>query len=368
MGMGNFIGEIGSGFKEELIPSGEEIGKMLAENIKIATREIIEFQKELANLNTILKVSQTELNKYGEKFIDLSINTGINKKEVLEGAQHILTLGVKKNELLDFLEITAKTATAGQITTNAAAEMLQTITKAYGTSLREAEAIADTLLTIQGKTSISLGMLEEPLKAIAAVSGPLGINFDEVGAAMIQFIRNENTASEAASMLKSIFIELSTEGYKAAETFESLSGMTFESFIASGGTLQETLELLERSAQENNQSLKEMFSSVEAGNAAFLLTGMNSEGFSRHLENMKNNSGEMSAAYTAATANIKDEWDKLLNAMTSHWGRFVSFFEKPLYMTIKEVRQLVDGQDNGEENLNETKRKIAENEKEITSL
>lgn len=96
MGMGNFIGEIGSSFKEELIPSGEEIGKMLAENIKIATREIIEFQKELANLNTILKVSQTELNKYGEKFIDLSINTGINKKEVLEGAQHILTLGVKK--------------------------------------------------------------------------------------------------------------------------------------------------------------------------------------------------------------------------------------------------------------------------------
>lgn len=368
MGMGNFIGEIGSGFKEELIPSGEEIGKILAENIKIATREIIEFQKELANLNTILKVSQTELNKYGEKFIDLSINTGINKKEVLEEAQHILALGVKKNELLDFLEITVKTATAGQIATNAAAEMLQTINKAYGTSLREVEAIADTLLTIQGKTSISLGMLEESLKAIAAVSGPLGINFDEVGAAMIQFIRNENTASEAASMLKSIFIELSTEGYKAAETFESLSGMTFESFIASGGTLQETLELLKRSAQENNQSLKEMFSSVEAGNAAFLLTGMNSEEFSRHLENMKNNSGEMSAAYTVATANIKDEWDKLLNAMTSHWERFVSFFEKPLYMTIKEVRQLVDGQDNGEENLNETKRKIAEHEKEVQKI
>lgn len=80
---------------------------------------------------------------------------------------------------------------------------------------------------------------------------------------------------------------------------------------------------------------------------------------------MKNKSGELNTAYAIASANIKTEWDKLTNAMNSRWRDLVTFLEKPIYVVIKEIRQLVDGQDNRAENLEDTKKRIAEHEAEI---
>ena len=112
-------------------------------------------------------------------------------------------------------------------------------------------------------------------------------------------------------------------------------------------------------AKKTNKSIVDLFGSVEAGSAALNLTGLNAEKFSEKINDMKNKSGELNTAYTIASANIKTEWDKLTNAMNSRWRNLVTFLEKPIYVVIKEIRQLVDGQDNRVENLEDTKKRIA---------
>lgn len=330
-----------------------------ANKTRLAIQDMIAFQKQLSTVNTLLKVSREELNKYAESFIDLSIKTGASKEDIAKGAYQALSSGIRKEDLVDFLETASKTAMAGQTTAETAIKTLSSVMNAYKMEAREAGEIADWLLTVQNKGVTTVGELGAYLADVTAISAPLKVTLNDVGAALAQITQNGNNTAKSTTMLKTMFNELSKEGQKAADIFTKISGQSFRDFIAKGGDLQGALNLMEDHAKKTNKSIVDLFGSVEAGSAALNLTGLNAEKFSEKLNDMKNKSGELNTAYTIASANIKTEWDKLTNAMNSRWRNLVTFLEKPIYVVIKEIRQLVDGQDNSAENLEDTKKRIA---------
>ena len=330
-----------------------------ANKTRLAIQDMIAFQKQLSTVNTLLKVSREELNKYADAFIDLSIKTGASKEDIAKGAYQALSSGIKKEDLVDFLETASKTALAGQTTAEISIKTISSVMNAYKMEAREAGEIADWLLTVQNKGVTTVGELGAYLADVTAISAPLKITLNDVGAALAQITQNGNNTAKSTTMLKTMFNELSKEGQQAADIFTKISGQSFRDFIAKGGDLQGALNLMEDHAKKTNKSIVDLFGSVEAGSAALNLTGLNAEKFSEKLNDMKNKSGELNTAYAIASANIKTEWDKLTNAMNSRWRNLVTFLEKPIYVVIKEIRQFVDGQDNRAENLEDTKKRIA---------
>lgn len=330
-----------------------------ANKTRLAIQDMIAFQKQLSTVNTLLKVSREELNKYADAFIDLSIKTGASKEDIANGAYQALSSGIKKEDLVDFLETASKTALAGQTTAETSIKTISSIMNAYKMEAREAGEIADWLLTVQNKGVTTVGELGAYLADVTAISAPLKITLNDVGAALAQITQNGNNTAKSTTMLKTMFNELSKEGQQAADIFTKISGQSFRDFIAKGGELQGALNIMADHAKKTNKSIVDLFGSVEAGSAALNLTGLNAEKFSEKLNDMKNKSGELNTAYAIASANIKTEWDKLTNAMNSRWRDLVTFLEKPIYVVIKEIRQLVDGQDNRTENLEDTKKRIA---------
>ncbi|RGY64526.1 phage tail tape measure protein [Fusobacterium ulcerans] len=330
-----------------------------ANKTRLAIQDMIAFQKQLSTVNTLLKASREELNKYADAFIDLSIKTGASKEDIANGAYQALSSGIKKEDLVDFLETASKTALAGQTTAEISIKTISSIMNAYKMEAREAGEIADWLLTVQNKGVTTVGELGAYLADVTAISAPLKVTLNDVGAALAQITQNGNNTAKSTTMLKTMFNELSKEGQQAADIFTKISGQSFRDFIAKGGDLQGALNLMEDHAKKTNKSIVDLFGSVEAGSAALNLTGLNAEKFSEKLNDMKNKSGELNTAYAIASANIKTEWDKLTNAMNSRWRDLVTFLEKPIYVVIKEIRQLVDGQDNRAENLEDTKKRIA---------
>ena len=339
-----------------------------ANKTRLAIQDMIAFQKQLSTVNTLLKVSREELNKYADAFIDLSIKTGASKEDIAKGAYQALSSGIKKEDLVDFLETASKTALAGQTTAETSIKTISSIMNAYKMEAREAGEIADWLLTVQNKGVTTVGELGAYLADVTAISAPLKISLNDVGAALAQITQNGNNTAKSTTMLKTMFNELSKEGQQAADIFTKISGQSFRDFIAKGGDLQGALNIMADHAKKTNKSIVDLFGSVEAGSAALNLTGLNAEKFSEKINDMKNKSGELNTAYTIASANIKTEWDKLTNAMNSRWRNLVTFLEKPIYVVIKEIRQLVDGQDNRAENLEDTKKRIAEHEVEIQKI
>lgn len=339
-----------------------------ANKTRLAIQDMIAFQKQLSTVNTLLKGSREELNKYADEFINLSIRTGQAKEDIANGAYQALSSGVAKKDLVNFLEVATKTAQAGLTTTETSIQTISSIMNAYKMTATEAGEIADWLLTVQNKGVTTVGELGSYLSDVTSIAAPLNVTLNDIGAALAQMTQNGNNTAKSTTMLKTMLSELSKEGQKAADVFTKIAGQSFRDFITNGGDLQGALNLMEQHAKSTNKSIVDLFGSVEAGSAALNLTGLNAQKFSEKLNDMKNKAGELNTAYEIATANIKSEWDKLCNVMDSKWRSLVTWLEKPIYITLKTVRKAVDGDNSAFEDYNKNKARVAQLEAEQREL
>ena len=340
----------------------------LGNKTRMAIKDMIAFQSQLSTVNTLLKGSREELNKFANDFVNLSIRTGQAKEDIANGAYQALSSGIAKEDLNNFLEVATKTAQAGLTTTEISIKTISSVLNAYKMSAMEATNVADLLLTVQNKGVTTVGELGAYLSDVTSISSSLNITLDEIGAAIATLTQNGNSTAKTMTMLKTMFTELSKEGQKAADIFKEISGESFTEFIKNGGTLQEAIKLLEEYAKKSNKSLMDMFGSVEAGSAALNLTGLNAEVFAKRLDDMKNKSGELNTSYAIATANIKSEWDKLCNAMDSKWRKVVLALEKPIYITLKAIRKSVDGDNSAFEDYDKNKKEVKILEEKVVKI
>lgn len=316
----------------------------VANKLRVTTKEVMAYQKQLGMVNTLLKVSRDELNKYGDEFERLSLKTGASKTEIANAAYQALSSGVGKGDLIGFLETASKTAIAGQATVEQSVGTITSIINAYKMEMSEAGKVADWLLTIQNEGVTTVRELGDQLGDVTSISAALGVSLNDVGGAIAQMTVNGNNTAKTITMLKSMLSELSKEGQMAADNFEKLSGQNFTEFIANGGTLQEAMIKMKEYAKKSNKSVVDLFSSVEAGSAALNLTGINAENFANKLEKVASSSGELETAYRTATNNIQSEWEKLVIAMDNKWSKFVkSIVESEVaFNFIKSLRESLE--------------------------
>lgn len=349
----------------------------VANKLRVTTKEVMAYQKQLGMVNTLLKVSRDELNKYGDEFERLSLKTGASKIEIADAAYQALSSGVGKRDLITFLETASKTAIAGQATVEQSVGTITSIINAYKMEMSEAGKVADWLLTIQNEGVTTVRELGDQLGDVTSISAALGVSLNDVGGAIAQMTVNGNNTAKTITMLKSMLSELSKEGQMAADNFKKISGQSFTEFITNGGTLQEAMIKMEEYAKKSNKSVVDLFSSVEAGSAALNLTGINAENFANKLDKVASSSGELETAYRTATDNIQSEWEKLIIAMDNKWSKFVKSVveNESLLNFVKNIRRAIDGEDNSleiqldrEKELPDLKKKLEEITKELEEV
>lgn len=323
----------------------------VANKLRVTTKGVMAYQKQLGMVNTLLKVSRDELNKYGDEFERLSLKTGASKTEIANAAYQALSSGVGKGDLIGFLETASKTAIAGQATVEQSVGTITSIINAYKMEMSEAGKVADWLLTIQNEGVTTVRELGDQLGDVTSISAALGVSLNDVGGAIAQMTVNGNNTAKTITMLKSMLSELSKEGQTAADNFKKLSGQSFTEFIANGGTLQEAMIKMEEYAKKSNKSVVDLFSSVEAGSAALNLTGINAENFANKLEKVASSSGELETAYKTATTNIYYEWQKLTLAIDKQWNTLVETIitDDRMVNFIKRLRTSLDGENNNDD-------------------
>lgn len=326
-------------------------GIYVANKLRVTTKEVMAYQKQLGMVNTLLKVSRDELNKYGDEFERLSLKTGASKTEIADAAYQALSSGVGKEDLLGFLETASKTAIAGQATVEQSVGTITSIINAYKMEMSEAGKVADWLLTIQNEGVTTVRELGDQLGDVTSISAALGVSLNDVGGAIAQMTVNGNNTAKTITMLKSMLSELSKEGQVAADNFKTLAGESFNEFIANGGTLQEAMIKMEEYAKKTNRSITDLFGSTDAGSAALNLAGINAESFANKLNKVASSSGELETAYKTATTNIYYEWQKLTLAIDKQWNTLVETIinDDRMINFIKRLRTSLDGENNNDD-------------------
>jgi TP901 family phage tail tape measure protein len=294
-GMGDTVGRTATVMAGAVATAGAALAGVAAK----ATAEAVQFEQGMAEVFTLLPdATDAAMSQMTDDVLSFSAAAGVVPDEVITPLYNALSAGVPPDNVFDFLETANQAAIGGASDLNTAVDGLTSVVNAYGQEVLSYSQASDVIFaTIRGGKT-TLDELSAAMFNVVPTAASLGIELETVGAALAAMTAQGVPTSVATTQLRQLFVELSDAGSDAAERFAEISGTSFPDFIASGGTVQEVLQTLEQDAIDNGTAMRDLFGSVEATNAALLLTGEQGGAlFTAQLEAQAEAAGATSAAY-----------------------------------------------------------------------
>lgn len=267
--------------------------------------EFSKFEKGIQEVLTLIPNASAEMrDKLSQDAMDIAARFGTLPEDVLPAMYQALSAGVPADNVFDFLETASKAAMGGVANLETTVDGITSVVNAYGESVLDANQASDIMFTTLrlGKTDFT--QLSSSLFNVVPVAASLGVAFGDVGAGLATITAQGTPTTVATTQLRQMFVELGNDTTKVGSLFKELSGQSFPDFITSGGNTADVLAILSEHASANNLTMAQLFSSIEAGQAALGLTGANAESFSAALEEMENAAGATQAAYEQMAAGI----------------------------------------------------------------
>jgi TP901 family phage tail tape measure protein len=140
----------------------------------------IKVEKSLANINSVLNVSSSELQKFGGKLFDVAKNTGQTFDQVAEAATELARQGLGATETLKRLNDALILSRLSGLDAAQSVEGLTAAYNSFATSGITTSEILNKLVVVSQKFAVSEKDLIEGLKRSASVANQAGVSLDEL--------------------------------------------------------------------------------------------------------------------------------------------------------------------------------------------
>lgn len=235
--------------------------------------------------------------KMSEDMLKFSTRMNVLTEDSLPALYHAISAGVPEENVFNFLETAQKAAVGGVTDLGLAVDSLTSITNAYNGEAADATQIADQMFTAVSLGKTSFGELSQSIGNVVPTAAAAKVSFGDVSAALAVMTSQGVPTADATVKLQQMLAELTDSGSQVSTTFEGVAGKSFKQFIQEGNNVQDALQLLEKYAKGAGIGTDALFSSVEAGSSALLLTGSASGKFTEALTAMESSAGAVDAAY-----------------------------------------------------------------------
>ncbi len=281
-----------------------------------------DFETAFAEVTTLFDAPKAQIDSLRSGVLDLSSAMGLNAVETTEALYQAISAGVEPAKALAFIEQNAKLAIGGVSDLSTAVDLTTTVINAFGLSLEDTGRVSDVLFTgvRLGKTTID--ELGASISQVAPIAGAMGVSIEEVTAGLALMTSQGIKTAEASTGMRQVLAELGKEGQQAAQTFEDIAGQSFPDFIKGGGTVVNAIAMLQKAADDNNLSMIDMFSSIEAGKAATALAVNGTKDFQLAL---------------METLNAAGATDKAFEKMNATFGRQVAILKSKVQVALIRV-------------------------------
>jgi TP901 family phage tail tape measure protein len=272
-----------------------------------------QFDKGMREVFTLLPgITESAMGEMNASVLAFSREFGKLPDEVIPALYSALSAGVPPDNVFEFLEVANKAAVGGVTDLNTAVDGLTTVVNSYGSDVITVGEASDLMFTAVRLGKTTFEELSAAMFQVAPIASSLGVEFGEVMAAAAALTAQGVPTSVAMTQIRSVLAELSKEGGKAAKMFADISGQSFPDFIAGGGTVEQALQMMAATADEEGMRIADMFSRIEASNAATALTSQSgAAAFSAALAEMSDSAGATDAAFAVMDAGISASWDRL---------------------------------------------------------
>ena len=232
---------------------------------------------------------------------EFSLETGKLPEEVVPALYQAISASVPQDTVFDFLEKSNQAAVGGVTEVGTAVDGLSSVVNAYGSEVMSVGTASDMMFTAVKLGKTTFGELAGSLYNVVPTAVGAGVGFENITGAIAAMTAQGVPTAQATTQIRQALVELTDTGGQVDKAFRKIAGESFKEFIAGGNNLSQALDLLDDHAKESGLGVNELFSSVEAGNAALALTGNGAAIFAKDIEAMKTSAGATEEAYAKMT-------------------------------------------------------------------
>lgn len=203
------------------------------------------FDEAMRAANTMAGKGPEEFKKLKDSVADLSKEIPVARETLAKGLYQTISNGVPEDNMLAFLETSAKSAVGGIADLEKVVTVTSTVIKNYGAAWTDAAAIQDKIQL----TVTSFEQLADALPRVSGNAATLGVSIDELLASFATLTGVSGNTAEVSTQLAAIFTALVKPSSEAAKMAEAM-GIQFDAAaVKSAGGLQNFLTSLDRSVK-----------------------------------------------------------------------------------------------------------------------
>lgn len=274
-----------------------------------ATREAVRFEERLRETATLLDGDvEATLDRYASGIDrirrDLPVTTDLTR-----ALYDAISAGVDPDNAISFLRTAAEASVAGVTDTQTAVDALTSALNSYDRELSEAEEVSDSFFTAVEAGKTTFPELAAVIGRVAPIAAQLGIDLDEVNAALATLTASGQKTTEAATALRGVLAQLVKNGDKFREM-----GIDLNRVLSEDG-LQGVLRRVRKETGGNTEEIQRLFQDVEGLNAVLSLAGNSAAQFAGTLQQMQNKSGATADAVKAVDQGAAALWRTMKNRL-----------------------------------------------------
>jgi TP901 family phage tail tape measure protein len=261
-----------------------------------AVKSASSFEKGMAEVNTLINLSEDQLKDLSDGTRKLAREMGIDAVDATSALYQAISAGQKPADVLEFLGIAAESSIGGVTDLETSVDGLTTILNAFGMESSETTRVADIMFaTVRGgKTTMT--ELAGAMFQVAPIAAAAGVSLEEIAAATATVTKQGTVTKVAMTGLRQLLVSMMKPTTVMSEL---LSGMGFESGQAALDALGlvGALDAVRTATDGNVEAFATAIGSVEALTPALQLTGPNLVKFKADLDDVTNATGASHAAF-----------------------------------------------------------------------
>lgn len=255
----------------------------LGTSVALPMKLAIDFESSMADVNKVVNFASTEEAKAFEQSIlkmtrSIPINASGLAEIVAAGGQ----LGITKDKLLDFTQVTAKMSTAFDMSTAEAGESSATLMNIFGLSVSGVSDLGDALNHLSDNSASKAKDLVNVLARVGGTSKVFGITAEQTASLASAFLAMGKPAEVTGTAINALLQKLGTADKQGKKFQDALGqmGLSTEELkenISNNGEGAIVDFLTRINGIENDEKLgllSDMFGAEYADDIALLTTGL----------------------------------------------------------------------------------------------
>lgn len=289
-----------AGLGAATIAAGKKIASAYAADIKAAG----EFQKALAEVNTLLDATPETITGLNRQLMDLSVNFGQVAETMARAEYNVVSAGFGDiADSVEILNVANKAAIGGVSDVNTAAKLITQTLNAYGEGADQAEKYSGILFsTIKGGVT-TFPELAQNLGKVTATASTAGIRFEEVAAAMAAMTKKGIDTAEAATALQGLIVAIGAASGESKQKLDDLG-------INLDNGLVPALIAVDGAGGDSLEVLKEMIPNVRALKAAAAIGAEGAKEMKTQLDAMSGGVEAFNRAYEIMSETLAFQADR----------------------------------------------------------